>query len=254
MILQYKPERPINAEPYVIVGKGVTYDTGGHSLKKTQDSMDYMKCDMAGAAAVAGLFKAVAESKLPVHLIGLIPATDNRLSAAAYSPGDIIKMHNGKTVEVMNTDAEGRLILADALSYSNQYKPKLVFTIATLTGSASVAIGTFALVAMGNAEIDEMSELRKAGEITSERIAEFPFWDEYFDSLKSEVADMKNVGNGNAGAIVGGKFLEKFTEHPFIHLDIAGPSFLKKTDSYRGIGATGIGIRLLYHYFKKKCR
>jgi len=247
-ILEYKPKKAVNSSPIVLVGKGVVYDTGGLSLKPTADSMDYMKCDMAGGATVAGVLYAIARAGLNVHVIGLVPATDNRPDGNAYVPGDIITMHSGTTVEVLNTDAEGRMILADALSYAREYKPKLTINIATLTGSAAVAIGNQGLVGMGNADEQSFGNLKKSGHQVHERIAEFPFWDEYAEMLKSDVADMKNIGGKSAGAITAGKFLEHFTDYPFIHLDIAGPAFTKTPDKYRGTGATGIGVRLLFNY------
>ena len=251
-ILEWKPSDAVNEKPYILVGKGVVYDTGGLSLKPTYDSMDYMKCDMAGAAAVAGAFYAISKAKLPVHIIGLIPATDNRPDGNAYVPGDVVKMHNGSTVEVLNTDAEGRMILADALSYAKQFDPELVIELSTLTGAAHAAIGKYAMVGMGNADQAIMNDLKEAGMETFERIAEFPFWDDYAETLKSDIADQKNMGGKYAGAITAGKFLEKFTNYPYIHLDIAGPSYNKTADKYRGKGGSGVGVRLLFEYFKRK--
>jgi leucyl aminopeptidase len=251
-ILEYSPSDPVNKKPFVLVGKGVVYDTGGLSLKPTQDSMDYMKCDMAGAAAVAGAFYAIAKAGLPVHIIGLIPATDNRPDGNAYVPGDVVEMYDGSTVEVLNTDAEGRMILADALAYAKQYDPELVIELSTLTGAAHAAVGKYAIVGMGNADKKTMEELKESGFNTFERIAEFPFWDDFSEMLKSDIADQKNIGGKYAGAITAGKFLEKFTSYPFIHLDIAGPSFNKTEDNYRGKGGSGVGVRLLFDFFKQK--
>ncbi|MEX0982438.1 MAG: leucyl aminopeptidase [Bacteroidales bacterium] len=250
-ILEWKPDNPVNDKPYVLVGKGVVYDTGGLSLKPTYDSMDYMKCDMSGAAAVAGAFHAIAKAGLPVHVIGLIPATDNRPDGNAYVPGDVVKMYDGSTVEVLNTDAEGRMILADALSYARQYNPELVIELSTLTGAAHAAVGNYAIVGMGNAGEDKMAELKESGFLTFERIAEFPFWDDFSELLKSDIADQKNIGGKYAGAITAGKFLEKFTDYPYIHLDIAGPAFNKTDDNYRGRGGSGVGVRLLFDFFKR---
>ena len=247
-ILTWKPEDAVNKRPIVLVGKGVVYDTGGLSLKPTFDSMDYMKCDMGGAAAVAGAFFAVAKNRLPVWIVGLLPATDNRPDGNAYVPGDVITMYDGTSVEVLNTDAEGRMILADALSYAKQYDPELVIELSTLTGSAQLAIDKYGMVGMGNADREVMENLKASGEYSSERIAEFPFWDEYNEQLKSEIADLKNIGGKNGGAITAGKFLEHFTDYPFIHLDIAGPSFNKLPFNYRGKGGSGVGVRLLYHF------
>jgi leucyl aminopeptidase len=249
-ILTWKPEKPKNDKPIILVGKGVVYDTGGLSLKPTNDSMDYMKSDMAGAAAVAGALYALASNKVPVHVVGIIPATDNRPDGNAYVPGDVIRMYDNSTVEVLNTDAEGRMILADGLSWAEKLDPELVFSIATLTGAAHAAIGKYGLVSMGNAGKKAMDALKKSGEQVFERIAEFPFWDEYDELLKSDVADLKNIGGRYAGAITAGKFLEHFTNYPYIHLDIAGPAFNKTRDSYRGKGGSGIGVRLFYDFIK----
>ncbi|HEC41809.1 MAG TPA: leucyl aminopeptidase [Bacteroides sp.] len=251
-ILTWKPAKAKNKKPIVLVGKGVVYDTGGLSLKPTHDSMDYMKCDMAGAAAVAGTLYALAKNKVPVHVIGLIPATDNRPDGNAYVPGDVVRMFDGTTVEVLNTDAEGRMILGDALAWADKLDPSLVLDVATLTGSAHAAIGKYGIVAMGNADRKEMESLKDSGESVFERIAEFPFWNEYSELLKSDIADLKNIGGRYAGAITAGKFLEHFTKSPYIHLDIAGPSYNKLRDSYRGIGGSGIGVRLLYDFLKKQ--
>jgi leucyl aminopeptidase len=250
-IIEWKPENAINNKPLVFVGKGVVYDTGGLSLKPT-NFMDTMKSDMAGAAAVATSLYAIAKAQLPYHVIGLIPATDNRPDGNAYAPGDIVTMYDGSTVEVLNTDAEGRMILADALSYAKKYEPELVIDIATLTGAAARAIGPQAIVGMKAKAEEDFTLLKKSGDKVHERIVEFPFWDEYKEQLKSNVADLKNIGGVNAGAITAGKFLEHFTGYPYIHLDIAAPSFLEKRDSYRGKGGTGVGTRLFYQFVKDK--
>lgn len=250
-IIEYKPENAVNKKPFVFVGKGVVYDTGGLNIK-TEDYMNDMKCDMAGAAAVTGSLYAIAKAKLPVYVIGLIPATDNRPDGNAYVSGDVINMYNGTTVEVINTDAEGRMLLADALSYAKKYKPELVIDLATLTGSAQRAIGHNGSVAMGTKADEQMQLLSESGYRVYERIVEFPFWDEYNEELKSTIADLKHLGGPTAGAITAGKFLEHFTDYPYIHLDIAGTAFLKKKDSYRGIGGTGVGVRLLFDFIKHK--
>ncbi|MFN7912647.1 MAG: leucyl aminopeptidase family protein [Bacteroidota bacterium] len=249
-ILEYKPAKPKNKQPYVLVGKGVVYDTGGLSLKPTPNSMDSMKCDMAGAAAVGCAMYAIAKAKLNVHVIALVPATDNRPGFNAFAPGDIITMMDGSTVEMLNSDAEGRMILADALHYAKKYKPALVMDLATLTGAAVAAIGTFAMVGMGTADESIKKKIHTAAETVNERIAEFPFWDDYNDLLKSDIADQKNIGGPYAGSITAGKFLQKFTDYPYFHLDIAGPAFLSAKDSYRGKGATGWGVRFLFDFFK----
>ncbi len=247
-VLKWKPAYAKNLNPIVLVGKGVVYDTGGLSLKPTKDSMDYMKCDMAGGAVVAAVLYYAAKCKLPLNLIALIPATDNRPDGNAYAPGDVIVMHNGKTVEVLNTDAEGRLILADALSFAKDYNPELVIDVATLTGSASMAIGNQGIVGMGNVGQTVFSALKQSGENVCERIVEFPLWEEYAESIKSDIADIKNIGSREAGAITAGKFLENFIDYPWIHLDIAGPAFLNKSDHYRSKGGTATGVRLLIDF------
>lgn len=249
-IIEYKPKKARNKKPIVLVGKGVVYDTGGLSLKPTAGSMDLMKSDMAGAACMAATIYAAALNELDVHLIGLIPATDNRPGLAAYAPGDVIHMFDGTTVEVLNTDAEGRMILADALSYSNKLNPELVIDAATLTGAAVVAIGTKASCMMGNAPQKTIDRLVAAGAEVHERLVQLPFWDEYLDEMKSSVADLKNIGGRTAGMITAGKFLEHFVKAPYIHLDIAGPSFLETAENYKGKGGTGVGVRLLHEFIK----
>jgi len=249
-ILKWQPNNAKNLQPYVLVGKGLVYDSGGYSLKPTKNSMDLMKLDMAGAATVIGAMYAIAKNKLPINIIALIPSTDNMVNANAYVPGDVIKMHNGLFVEVLNTDAEGRLILADALSYAQQYKPELVMDVATLTGAAAVAIGTHASVIMGTAKDEVFNKLSTSGENVYERVVRFPFWDEYKEMLKSSIADIKNIGERDAGAITAGKFLEYFTDYPWVHIDIAGPSILSKKEAYRTAGGSGYGVRLLYDFFK----
>lgn len=251
-IMEYKPKNAKNKQPVILVGKGVVYDTGGVSLKPTPNSMDLMKSDMAGAAAVGATMYAVAKAKLPVYLIGIVPATDNRPGENAYVPGDVITMYNGMTVEMLNADAEGRMILADALSYAEKYNPQLVIDLATLTGAAIAAIGTSAIVAMGTVDERTKNRLKQSGYTTFERIAEMPFWDDYDDLLKSDIADMKNIGGPYAGAITAGKFLQRYTNYPWMHFDIAGPSFLTGKDGYRGKGGTGVGVRLLFDFLKNK--
>jgi leucyl aminopeptidase len=252
-VIEWKPAKHSNKHPYIFVGKGVVFDTGGINLK-TGNNMGDMKCDMSGAAAVIGTMFAIAKAKLPVHVIGLIPATDNRPDGNAQVPGDVITMYDGTTVEVLNTDAEGRLILGDALAYAKKYKPELVVDLATLTGAAHAAIGKYAMVAMGSKCEKFMEELKASGNYVCERLVEFPLWDDYRELIKSEVADIKNIGGSYAGAISAGKFLECFTDYPWIHLDIAGPAFMDSRDSYRGQGGTGWGIRILFDFIKGKCK
>ncbi len=224
-VMEWKPEGAINDKPYVLVGKGVVFDTGGINLKTPPGSLDTMKCDMGGAAVVLGAMMTLAANKIPLHVVGLMPATDNRPCGNALVPGDIIKMHSGKTVEVINTDAEGRIILGDALSYAEKFNPELVIDLATLTGAAAMAIGLHGMVGMGTAGEAVKDLLEKAGEEMCERVVWFPFWEEYDEEIKSEVADIKNLGGREGGAITAGKFLSHFVKAPWIHLDIAGPAF-----------------------------
>jgi leucyl aminopeptidase len=251
-VLTHKPDNAINSKPIVLVGKGIVYDTGGLSLKPTANSMDIMKCDMGGGASVVGIMYAIAKAKLPIHVVGLIPATENRPGGNAYAPGDVIHMMDNTSVEVLNTDAEGRLVLADALCYAKKYEPELVIDFATLTGAAVRAIGQFGIVAMGTACDDVQKDLIESGDYTYERLAMMPFWDEYADLLKSDIADMTNLGPAEAGQITAGKFLEHFTNYPWMHLDIAGPAFLSGDDHYRLKGGTGSGVRILFDYLSKR--
>jgi leucyl aminopeptidase len=251
-IAEYKPENAVNEKPVVLVGKGVVYDTGGLSLKPTAGSMDTMKGDMAGGATMAAVIYFAALQKLPVHIIGLIPATDNRPGGNAYTPGDVITMFDGTTIEVLNTDAEGRMILADALAYSAKYDPEIVIDAATLTGAALRAIGTEATIIMGNAADSYFQDLEKIGFDVHERVVRFPFWDDYKAHMKSKIADMKNIGGPNAGMISAGKFLEHFVKAPYIHMDIAGPAWLDSKENYKGDGGTGAGVRLLYQFLKNR--
>ncbi len=250
-IIEHKPANAINDKPIVLVGKGVVYDTGGLSLKPTPNSMDLMKSDMGGAAMMVGSMAAIVKNQLPVHMICLIPATDNRPGGNAYAPGDVIKMYNGKTVEVLNTDAEGRMILADALSYGDKFEPMLTMDAATLTGAAIRAIGTYASCVMGNAEEKYFDLLEDTGKETFERTVRLPFWEDYGEEMKSKIADLKNIGGPYAGMITAGKFLENFTDSPYIHIDIAGPSFTQSPKDYFSYGGTGYGVRLIYGFIKK---
>ena len=250
IIAEYKGKNATNKKPIVLVGKGVVYDTGGLSLKPTANSMDIMKSDMGGAACMAGAIFLAAKQQLPLHIIALIPATDNRPGLNAYAPGDVVTMFDGTTVEVLNTDAEGRMILADALAYSKKYDPELVIDAATLTGAAHRAVGAQATCMMGNAEDKYFDQLDIAGNATYERLIRFPFFEEYFEEMKSPIADLKNIGGASAGMITAGMFLEHFVEAPYIHLDIAGPAWLDSTNAYRTRGGTGTGVRMLYHFLK----
>ncbi len=243
IILEYNA-RAKKQDVIVLVGKGVTFDAGGICLKQAKD-MDQMKSDMSGGAAVMGAVQAISRMKLPQHVIGLIPCTENMPGGSAIKPGDIVKFYSGKTAEVVNTDAEGRLILADALGYAEKYKPNAVIDLATLTGSCVVALGNVVTGMMGNDE-ELKKRVRMAGEKSWERVWELPLWDEYQEQIKSDIADIKNTGGPHAGAITAACFLSKFTEkYPWVHLDIAGTSWSEKNKPYLQKGAVGIGVRLL---------
>lgn len=258
-VLTWAPEDAVNDRPVVLVGKGVVFDTGGLSLKETKDSMDMMKADLGGAAAIVGAFEVLADLEVPLHVVGLLPATDNRPGRKAYVPGDVIRMHSGTTVEVMNTDAEGRLLLADALSYADDiYEPEVVLDLATLTGSCIIALGQAAAGVM-TSETDTAAErlyaIQRAGERTGERVHPLPMYDTYTKHLESEIADLKNVGGRKAGAITAGKFLEHFVgDSPWLHLDIAGPAFRKSAQGYQPQGGTGFGVRLVVDYLNNYVR
>ncbi len=253
-ILEHRPQKFINKAPIVLVGKGIVYDTGGLSLKPTAASMDRMKSDMSGAAVVAGIMYAVAMLDLPLHIVGLIPAAENRPGENAYVPGDVIRMYDGTTVEVLNTDAEGRLVLADALHYAKKYKPELVMDFATLTGAAANAFGDVAICAMGTAKESTKEQLKNSAYRQFEKIVELPLWEEYGQMIKSDIADLKNIGGPMGGAITAGKFLEHFTEYPWMHFDIAGVSYHAGGKDYRPVGGVAMGVRMavdfLMHYVK----
>ena len=249
-IMEWKHPEAKNSKPIVLVGKGVVFDTGGVNLKPTPNSLATMKCDMAGAATVIGAMVATAKANLPVHVIALVPATDNRIGNDAYLPGDVITMYDGTTVEVLNTDAEGRLILADALHYAKQYQPELVLDFATLTGAAVRSLGQHAICYMGTAGDKVKEQLEESGQKVFERLVEFPLWREYGKQLKSNIADLKNVGGPMAGMITAGKFLEHFTNYPWLHFDIAGPAYLQAPDTYRTKSGTGVGVRLVFDFLK----
>jgi leucyl aminopeptidase len=232
-------------QPLVFVGKGVTFDSGGISIKPGA-SMEDMKFDMCGGAAVLGAMQAVAALDLPHYIVGLVAATENLLDGKAFKPGDILKTLSGKTIEILNTDAEGRLILADTLAYAARYKPAAAIDLATLTGACVVALGHHASGMLGNDE--ELAEkVRQAGEQSGERVWPLPLWDEYRQQIKSDVADMKNTGGGrDAGISTAAALLAEFAEgYPWVHLDIAGTAWSKKSRPYIPKGGVGVGVRLL---------
>jgi leucyl aminopeptidase len=228
-----------------LVGKGITFDTGGISIKPA-DSMDNMKMDMGGAAAVFGAMQAVGELKLPLHVVGIVCSAENMPSSTAYRPGDIIGTLSGKTIEVLNTDAEGRIVLADGLFYAQRYNPAAIVDLATLTGAIMVALGPHAIGMMGTSQ-GLADRLSRAGEASAERVWQLPLWDEYRDMMKSDIADLKNTGGRYGGAITAGGFLAAFVgDYPWAHLDIAGTAWVDRaTRPYYTKGATGIGVRLL---------
>jgi leucyl aminopeptidase len=230
--------------PIVLIGKGLTFDSGGISIKPSEN-MEEMKSDMAGGAAVMGAIMAASELGLPLNVIGLVPATENLPGGCALKPGDILKSLSGQTIEVVNTDAEGRLILADALTYAQRYKPAAVIDLATLTGACKIALGDHVIGIFGQ-DGPLKEKVRTAGEQTGERVWELPLWEDYHELIKSDVADLKNTGGRAGGAITAAAFLSKFVgDFPWVHLDIAGPAWLAKDKPYTPKGATGVGVRLL---------
>ena len=236
--------------PVVLVGKGVTFDAGGISLKSA-DKMDEMKMDMAGGAAVIGTLLAAALLELPINLVGIVPAVENLPSGSAYRPGDILTSLSGQTIEVLNTDAEGRLILADALTYAKRYEPKLVIDLATLTGACIIALGHQATAVLGNDQ-KLVQSLLNAGETCGERLWQLPLWDDYDQLIKSDVADVKNTGGRPAGTITAAAFLKKFaSDFRWAHLDIAGTAWRDKDQPYTPKGGTGVGVRLLVTFLQK---
>jgi leucyl aminopeptidase len=242
VILEYNKGKDL--EKIVLVGKGITFDSGGISIKPSE-KMERMKDDMSGAAAVLATMKAASELQIPLHLIGILPLTENLPSGKAYKPGDILKTLSGQTIEVISTDAEGRLILSDALTYGLKYEPKAIIDLATLTGACVIALGDYVIGLFGNDE-SLLRRIQEASATTGEKVWQLPLWDEYFEYLKSDVADFKNVGTRAAGAIIGAIFLSKFVgKTPWVHLDIAGPASIEKERPYIPKGGTGVGVRLL---------
>lgn len=235
-----------NGKPTIcLVGKGITFDTGGISIKPA-DKMDEMKMDMGGAAAVLGAMQAVGELNLPLHVVGIICSAENMPSSTAYKPGDIVKALSGKTIEVLNTDAEGRIVLADGLFYAQRYEPAAIVDLATLTGAIMVALGAHAIGLMGtNQELAD--RVLRAGEASAERAWQLPLFDEYREAMKSHIADLKNTGGRYGGAITAAGFLAAFVgDYPWVHLDIAGTAWTDQpARPYQARGATGIGVRLL---------
>jgi len=251
IIMEYKGS---DDKPLIIVGKAVTFDSGGISIKPSE-KMEEMKYDKSGGAAVIGIMKALAELKLKVHVIGIIPAVENLPSGKAFKPSDVVRFYNKKTAEVISTDAEGRMILADALSYSCTLNPKAIIDLATLTGACVIALGNHASGLMSNND-DLARKIYEAGLRTGEKVWRLPLWEEYFEQIKSEVADIKNSGGRGGGAITAAAFLKNFVEDniPWAHLDIAGTAWTQENTlnkSYQPKGATGVGVRLILDLIMK---
>ena len=248
IIMQYRPRK--TAPVIALVGKGITFDSGGLSLKPW-DAMAEMKFDMAGAATVMATIKAAADLKLPVNLVGLIPATENLPSGTAVKPGDIVRSRSGKTIEVINTDAEGRMVLSDALDYAKKFKPSLVIDFATLTGAILVALGDDLIGAFSN-KAKLLDKLAEAGGLTGEKIWPMPLYKDYEEFIKSDIADLRNLGTTKYGdSINAANFLKHFVDYPWVHLDIAGVAWATRQKPYRPKGATGTGVRLAIEFLKK---
>jgi len=249
IVLEYRGGEK-EQKPIALVGKGVVFDSGGISLKPAE-KMDEMKMDMAGGAAVLGTLKAAAQLQLPVNLVGIVPAVENLPSATAYRPGDILTSLSGKSIEVLNTDAEGRLILADALTYAARFEPRVVIDLATLTGACIIALGHHAAAVLGNHD-GLIGQLIRAGEQSGERLWQLPLWDDYAAQIKSPVADVKNTGGRPAGTITAAAFLQKFAnDYTWAHLDIAGTAWEEKGQPHIPKGGTGFGVRLLIEYLSR---
>jgi leucyl aminopeptidase len=247
IILEYNGTKKKDERPVVLVGKTITFDTGGISLKPAEN-MEHMKADMTGGAEVLASIRAAARLKLPLRLISILPVAENMPGGRAMKPGDIVTTLSGKTVEVQNTDAEGRLILADGLAYAMRYNPAALIDIATLTGACVVALGQFAIGMFGTDQ-SLKEQVRKSGQKAGERVWEMPLWEEYFEQLKSDVADMRNIGGRGGGMITAALFLSKFVgDCPWVHLDIASTDWSERERAYIPKGPTGIGTRLLLQY------
>jgi leucyl aminopeptidase len=249
IVLEYKGPGSASKKPLVFLGKGITFDSGGISIKPSE-KMEQMKYDMSGGAAVLGAMRAIAGLRLPVHVVGLVPATENLPGGSAQKPGDVVKALGGKTIEVINTDAEGRLVLADALGYAKRFKPAAMVDLATLTGACVVALGQHCMGLMtNNAKLGE--QVKGAATQAGERAWKLPLWPEYSEAVKSDVADVKNVGDGKAGTITAAAFLKEFAgDTPWVHLDIAGVAWADADKGYLRKGGTGVGVRLLVELAK----
>jgi leucyl aminopeptidase len=252
IVLKYDGGRK-GTPPVVFVGKGLTFDSGGISIKPAE-KMDEMKMDMSGGAAVLAALRAASEMNLPINVVGLVPATENLPDGRAYKPGDIIRSYSGKTIEVLNTDAEGRLILADALAYASRFKPVALVDVATLTGACVIALGEEVIGMLGTNE-QLKQDIRKAADKTGERVWELPLWENYHEQIKSDIADYKNTGGRPAGTITAAAFLSKFVgDYPWVHLDIAGPAWTTKDKTYIPKGASGVPVRLLVEFLRSRVK
>ncbi|MCX8092932.1 MAG: leucyl aminopeptidase [Candidatus Goldbacteria bacterium] len=254
IVMEYNGNKKSNKK-IALLGKGITFDSGGISLKPQSSPLskiEDMRFDMSGAGVVLYLMKTVAELKLKLNIIGIMPVTENLPSGSAYKPGDILKTLSGKTVEVISTDAEGRLILADAITYAiKNYSPYIIIDIATLTGGCVVALGHYATGLMGN-DKELIEEMKKSGEETGERMWELPLWDEYKEQIKSKNADLKNYGGGDAATITAGCFLKEFAgDVKWLHLDIAGTAYGVLNKHYIPEGVAGTGLRVIFNFLKK---
>lgn len=252
IILKHTPPGTENDSPLIFAGKGITFDTGGISLKPS-DKLEAMKQDMAGAASVLGAFEAIGRASLKRRVIGIMPCTENMPGGLAYKPGDVLRSYSGQTIEVISTDAEGRLVLCDVLAYAaEKLAPAALIDVATLTGACIVALGNQVAGVMGNRE-ELVRSVQQIGEAVGERFWPLPLYDFYFDSLRSDVADMKNVGSRTAGAIVAGMFLKQHVPGgvPWVHLDIAGTAWSDKDTGAVPRGATGFGVRSLFELARR---
>ncbi len=248
IVLEHNADRD-DLDSIVLVGKGITFDTGGISIKPSAN-MGLMKSDMGGAAAVLGAMKTVGMLDIPLHIIGIVPATENMPDADAYRPADIIKASNGKTIEIISTDAEGRMVLADGLVYAAKYKPKAVIDLATLTGSCVIALGEGVSAGMFSNDDELRDKLMAASNASRERLWPLPLWEDYRRAIDSDVADMKNGGGRYGGVGTSAVFLQEFTDYPWAHLDIASMAFADKEKGYLVKGGTGFGTRLLVQFLR----
>ena len=247
IVLEY---RGAKGPPFVLIGKSITFDSGGISLKPA-DGMEKMKYDMAGGAAVLGVIKAISELALPFHIIGLLPATENLIGGSAAKPGDVVRAINGKSIEIISTDAEGRMALADAIGYARRFNPRAIIDIATLTGACSIAFGNVAIAMMGN-DRELLDKIKRSGDNVNERVWEMPLFKEYKEYIKSDIADLKNSGGKSGSLISSAYFLSEFAgDIPWVHLDIAGTAWQEKERPYSPKGASGVGVRLITNLIKE---